>query len=276
MVSALKLIEVAPKYLGTPYSQMDCQAFVERCLADIGIKKDLAGSNTWYREIAKHGWVGTPKECRKKYGSIPRGAFLFIQKNDGKEPQKYIGDGIGNISHIGIYTGMTGYEMVQIAKNAGVKNAAMYDFGKGAIHSSQSRGCVCTSNFNGKSIDGGWNRVGLWDRIDYGVESHDESEGKQMAIATVWADGGSTVNLRTKPTSSASLVDRIPIGTEAEVETESGDWSYIHVNGKNGYMMTKYLVSEVPEKADDGKIVVDRELLETAYRQIGNLLGYNG
>ena len=253
-VSSLKLIEVAPKYLGTPYSLMDCQAFVERCLADIGILKDLAGSNTWYREVARHGWVGTPEECKKKYGSIPKGAFLFIQTNDGKEPKQYQGDGIGNISHIGLYTGT----------------------GDGAIHSSKSKGCVCQSVFKGRSINGGWNRVGLWDRIDYGVESQDESEGKQMAIATVWADGGSTVNLRTKPTSSASLVDRIPIGTEAEVETESGDWSYIHVNGKSGYMMTKYLVSEVPEKADDGKIAVDRELLETAYRQIGKLLGYNG
>ena len=54
---------------------MDCQKFVENCLAEVGIKKDLAGSNTWYRYIT---WTGTPEECKQKFGRIPPGAFLFI------------------------------------------------------------------------------------------------------------------------------------------------------------------------------------------------------
>ena len=77
---------------------------------------------------------------------IPNGAFLFILEQDGGEPAKYRADGIGNASHMGIKTGI----------------------GEGAIHSSKSRGCVCTSVFRDKSINGGWNRVGLWDAIDYG------------------------------------------------------------------------------------------------------------
>ncbi len=131
------------KYLGRSYQEMDCQAFVEQCLRNVGISLNLAGSNAWYRKMT---WVGSPEECRQKFGSVPIGAFLFILASDGKEPAKYREDGIGNASHIGIRTGR----------------------GDGAIHSSQTRGCVAESVFRDKTIRGGWNRVGLWDELDYG------------------------------------------------------------------------------------------------------------
>ena len=142
-----KLGSVGFQYLGVPYSKMDCQAFVEKCLADCGLDMNLAGSNAWYREVNRNGWTGTPEECTALYGGVPNGAFLFILKHDNGEPQKYKADGLGNASHIGICTGKQG---------------------EGAIHSSSSRGCVCESKFKGKTIpNGGWNRVGLWDMVDY-------------------------------------------------------------------------------------------------------------
>ena len=143
-VTGEMLAKAGEKYLGRKYSEMDCQDFVERCLRDIGINMNLAGSNAWYRKM---DWVGTPEECKARFGIIPNGAFLFILERDGMEPAKYKKDGIGNSSHMGIKTGR----------------------GDGAIHSSKSRGCVCTSVFRDKTINGGWNRVGLWDTIDYGI-----------------------------------------------------------------------------------------------------------
>ena len=89
MVNGNALATVGCKYLGTPYATMDCQAFVEKCLRDCGLKKDLSGSNAWYREVAAHGFVGSPEECKSKYGFIPKGAFLFILLHDGGEPSKY-------------------------------------------------------------------------------------------------------------------------------------------------------------------------------------------
>ena len=143
-------------YIGTPYKQMDCQAFVEQCLKDCGMNMNLAGSNAWYREVRKNGWVGTPEECHAVYGGVPTGAFLFILKQDGGEPEKYKMDGLGNASHIGICTG---------------------DRGQGAIHSSSSRGMVCESKFQGTTIpNGGWNCVGLWDRVDYVNFAPDDPE----------------------------------------------------------------------------------------------------
>ena len=131
------------KYLGTSYSTMDCQAFVERCLYDAGLSVNLAGSNAWYRAMT---WTGTPEECRAIFGTIPVGAFLYILEFDGGERARGYYDGIGNSSHMGLYIGRNG----------------------GAIHSSYSRGGVYYSSFSGSTINGGWNRVGLWKRLDYG------------------------------------------------------------------------------------------------------------
>ena len=151
MIDGNRLGTVGFEKLGTPYKQMDCQAFVEWCLSRCGLKKDLAGSNAWYREVMKNGAVLSPEDCVKQLGKVPAGAFLFILNQDGKEPEKYRKDGLGNASHIGIATGR----------------------GEGAIHSSSSRGCVAESRFRGKTISGGWNRVGLWNRVsyDYGAGS---------------------------------------------------------------------------------------------------------
>ena len=75
MIDGNKLGSVGFQYLGTPYTQMDCQKFVEKCLSDCGCKKDLAGSNAWYRECLNHGTVMTPEECIKKLGCVPKGAI---------------------------------------------------------------------------------------------------------------------------------------------------------------------------------------------------------
>jgi len=160
MVDGNRLGDVGFKYIGTPYSVMDCQAFVEKCLADCGEYKNLAGSNAWFREVIAHGTVLTPEDCVKQLGKVPTGAFLFIWAKDGGEPSKYHGDGLGNASHIGLCTGSRG---------------------EGAIHSSKSKGCVCESKFKQKSISGGWNRVGLWDKVAY-----DYGNGSFEPDPSVW------------------------------------------------------------------------------------------
>ncbi len=155
-ISAEQVSLQGDKYLGTSYKTMDCQAFVERCLADAGLKINLAGSNTWYRECRQNGWVGSPEQCRREFGKIPRGAFLFILEQDGGEVKRGYRDGLGNASHIGLYTGR----------------------GKGAIHSSSTRKCVAESAFSGRTIpNGGWNTVGLWKRLSYGADIDNKLHG---------------------------------------------------------------------------------------------------
>ena len=163
MIDGNKLGAVGFEKLGTPYRQMDCQAFIEWCLRQCGLKKDLAGSNAWYREVMKNGTVMTPEECVKQLGKVPAGAFLFIHAFDGGEEKRGYRDGLGNASHIGIVTGK----------------------GEGAIHSSASHGCVAESKFRGKTINGGWNRIGLWNRVSYDYGDEGEAEPAQSTKASL-------------------------------------------------------------------------------------------
>lgn len=278
MIKALDMVRSAPKYLGTAYSKLDCQAFVEACMRDAGEGKNLAGSNAWYRECIRNGWVGTPEECRNRFGCIPKGAFLFILKASGNEPERYKGDGIGNASHIGLYTGETGKEMADQATIDGVVGAYRYDYGNGAMHSSSSRGCVCTSKFAGKTINDGWNRVGLWKHIDYGEGVNrilgGESGGGKVEPYKAKVVGG-TLNLREEPSTSAKRIGRIPDGTILTVTEENGTgWAKVECDGYTGWVMKNYL-----EPTTDGgaeTVAVRRKELETIYDTIGDWLGLRG
>lgn len=231
MVDGNKLGDVGFQKIGTPYSEMDCQKFVEWCLKQCGCNKDLAGSNAWYREVYNHGWIGSPEECVKMLGCVPKGAFLFIQAFDGKEPMKYRGDGLGNASHIGLCT---------------------IPRGEGAIHSSYSKGCVCESKFKQKTINGGWNKVGLWDEVSYDYagggggggsspEPTPDPVNEWALIGNVPSGNRQDVNFRKKPNVNSALIDRIPVGHPVEVLSSDGEWSKIRWNNQTGYVMTKFL-----------------------------------
>ena len=132
---------------GMSLTGMDCQGLVEYCLIQAGVPKaecNLAGSNAHYRKCV---WTGTPEEAVAMFGKVPAGASLYILEHDGGEPDKYKADSIGNASHMGVWTG------------------------KESIAASASRGKVIRSNFAGKTINGGWNRIGLEPFVDYGVEN---------------------------------------------------------------------------------------------------------
>ena len=275
MPSAKDLIRAAPRYLGTPYSKLDCQAFVEACLKDIGINKNLHGSNAWYRTMT---WVGSPKECKRYFGKVPIGAFLFILKHDDREPERYKSDRIGNASHIGIYTGLTGQEMAIVAAADGVENANKYNFGDGAVNSSSIHGCVCTSKFEGKSINGGWNRVGLWDVLSYDINLDSGSDKKMTG--TIYAQSGSTVNMRVTPTTDAPLVERVPVGANVEVDGESENWYLIKYKGKKGYIMKSFVsfinAPDSNQQISGETVIVNKKELEAIYDKIGNWLGERG
>lgn len=97
------------KYNKYSYDQLDCQAFVEKVLSDLDIRKpdgtiyNWRGSNSMYRNYV--AWRGTKEEAIQKFGCIPDGAFVFVWADDGGEVEKGYHDGLGNAKHIGIYCG---------------------------------------------------------------------------------------------------------------------------------------------------------------------------
>jgi hypothetical protein len=300
-ISGLEFSKAGDKYLGRSYQEMDCQAFVEKCMADVGYRRDLGGSNSWYRECKLHGWAGSPEECVKEFGSVPKGALLFILEPVGpKTPGKFRDDGVGDATHMGIVTGR----------------------GDGAIHSSRSRGCVATSKFAGKTIpNGGWNRVGLLPVFDYGVrrsldslralgyrpfsaenehtgsfsgrdEPRDDTESsrndpfgqhvfdnveeitdkeeKMPENRYVTGPNNETVNLRKRP--DGALIDRIRSGETAEILTEGPVWSKVRIGSKVGYMMTQFLVSGDEDTAEPDLLAEIYEALRELCDRIENVI----
>lgn len=266
-VSAEQFSREGDKYIGRTYDEMDCQEFYERAAADAGLKMDLKGSNAWYREFLKNGWVGSPEECKKKFGSIPKGATLFIHAFDGGEEKRGYHDGLGNASHIGFKTGRSGAEMVA---ETGRKDM---NFGDGAEHSSSSRGHVCTSKFADKTISGGgWNKVGLHKKFTYGEKidailagetggetpvspAEDEiPEEEDTAMYKAILEGGNKnkpINIRKKP--DGDLQDTLPQGSEVTVLSEDGDWCKIQYgkNNRTGYVKGEFVVvddSDIPDE----------------------------
>jgi hypothetical protein len=237
MIDGRKFADAGFPLIGTPYSVMDCQKFVEKCAEICGIKIDLAGSNSWYRYIMEHGRVLTPEQCVKELGCVPAGAILFIVNHDGKEPEKFRADGKGNASHMGICT---------------------IPRGKGAIHSSASRGGVCESEFKGKTIkNGGWNMVGLWDQVIYDYTQGggalpdpepdpapvpDPTPAEFAVVGNVPEGNRQDVNFRVKPSTTAVLIDRIPCGETVQVIDRADKWSKIKWHGYTGFIMTEYLI----------------------------------
>ena len=241
-ISAEKFAEAGFKYIGRSYEEMDCQKFVEKCMADCGLRMDLGGSNSWYREVMKRGWVGTPEECRKTFGKIPKGALLFIlEAVSASTPAQFRDDGIGDATHIGIKTGT----------------------GKGAIHSSYSRGGVCESEFNDKTIpNGGWNRVGLYQKFTYGDNvdrildggSVDPDSGQDLdpaedpgddPVYSIWAQvispNGGAVNTRKGPdeTYAQSKAGRVSVGTVVrivgeKINKQGEQWYHIEYTDPRG------------------------------------------
>lgn len=240
------------RFLGQPYSKMDCQTFVENAMRQIGLDMNLKGSNAWYREVRKNGWVGSPEECKKKFGSIPKGALLFIHAFDGGEEKVGYHDGLGNASHIGTKTGRTGADMVRRATEAGASNAGKFNFGDGAIHSSATREHVATSKFADRTISGGWNCVGLYKKFSYGEAIDKILDGSSPAPSPdpepitvtkmVFAENGKPVNLRYGPSLDKKIMDEIPVGETVTLSQIKGSWSKVTCRKKTGWMMSSFLV----------------------------------
>lgn len=101
MITSKKFVQQAieGKYLGIPYSKLDCQAFVEKVLADCGEKHDWRGSNHMWRDALSE------KHPIDSWGNVPTGALLFVVKNDGGEKKRGYNDKEGNACHVGIFLG---------------------------------------------------------------------------------------------------------------------------------------------------------------------------
>lgn len=124
--------------------------------------------------------------------------------------------------------------------------------------------CTSTPTADGIMRDSstkGWTHAGFAAEVDYG--SAPEQTEEPVGNAVVYAANGKTVNLRSRPNTSAQLVDRVPVGTVVQVaETARNDknerWSRVTVNGKTGYMMADYLRGKGFADADEVTVTMPK------------------
>ena len=80
-------------------------------------------------------------------------------------------------------------------------------------------------------------------------------------LATVTAERGSTVNMRSRASTSASLLERVPVGARVTIMDEYGGWAKIRYGSVTGYMMSDFLHA-APSATDTG------DTLEAAWEAI--------
>lgn len=226
---------------GETIQGLDCQGLVEYCVRQSGGKMSYSGSNDMIRNACTA--VYTLAEARNR-GLLKPGWLLFILARDGGEPAKYKADGIGNASHVGLYTGALKAEVV---------------------HASSSKGIVCAS-----TLANAWTHCGPAKAIDYGEEA-----GTVPAInkteMVVHANSGSTVRMRSMPSTSAVTLKNVPIGATVPVSSTQGDWAQIKFEGVAGWMLAEFLQTGAAHgpMAD----TVPCEEVVAAYKLLGKTLG---
>lgn len=235
---------------GEDISGMDCQGYVEYCVRRAGGKMSYAGSNDMFRNA---GSVYTLSEARQK-GLLRPGVGLLIVTQDGKEPEKYKKDGLGNASHVGLFLGTDGVEVG---------------------HASSSRGCVTQS-----TLKNGWTHAIVFDAIEYGAEAGtgDEENSASSGTCRVQADGG--LRMRKAPSLKGRYMLVIPDGTLLEVSEVSGGFGKVSYRGHTGWCAMDYLAEVKEEEPTDApdtetetgdEVMVPRDVL-IALADAGNAL----
>ncbi|MFD1708207.1 SH3 domain-containing protein, partial [Siminovitchia sediminis] len=85
-----------------------------------------------------------------------------------------------------------------------------------------------------------------------GSSADPETGAPVKTIKFVDVNAGSILNVRSKPSTTGQIIDRLTRGTEVAVISETSGWSKISVNGKTGYVSSQYL-SATDEKKETVK-----------------------
>lgn len=122
--------------------------------------------------------------------------------------------------------------------------------------------CTSGGGANGIKTDyaiGEWRYGGELIGLNYTQNTNGGDAMEVLYRATVNAPSGSTVNLRESPRTDGKLLDRVPIGTEADVWEDAQGWSHIRTDsGQVGYMQSKFLqkTEELEERPEAETVAV--------------------
>ncbi len=125
---------------------------------------------------------------------------------------------------------------------------------------------------------GRWTYRGRLEKVDYDGTEVVET---MVQTATVVADSGSKVKMRSKPSTSDGLYWEVPVGATVQVAENTGGWAKVRYGDRTGYMMEEYLKMDAQEPPASGSssgstggelITVQRAALQAVYDALGSLL----
>ena len=126
---------------------------------------------------------------------------------------------------------------------------------------------------------GRWTYRGRLEKVDYDGTEVVETMAQ---TAKVTATSGSTVKMRSKPSTSDGLYWEVPVGAVVQVAEVSGGWAKVRYGDRTGYMMAEFLdmggqemteAGGTAEAAPGGELItVQREALQAVYDSLGSIL----
>ena len=125
---------------------------------------------------------------------------------------------------------------------------------------------------------GKWTYRGRLKKVDY-----DGTEGMDTMVqtATVVADSGDNVKMRSTPSKTDGLYYKVPVGATVQVASVDGEWAKVRYQDRTGYIMVEYLEMDVQESPTSGSssgstggelITIQRAALQAVYDALGSLL----
>lgn len=215
MISAAEAIRVARSKLGTPYGsgpgQLDCINLIKWV-----IRHSVSGDPSYTDAHVPALWASFESSGRFKHltsqhigidGALP-GMLAFKGQPLGHDRQP---------SHVGLvsYDGMV-------------------------IHASSAKGQVVETELD----NGQWTLLGTskWIEVGADPQPEPEPEPRETYSAEVIAlANDKPVNLRSGPSTSDSIIGKVPVGTVVDVLIELGEWDFIDTKQGQGYMASQYL-----------------------------------
>lgn len=101
--------------------------------------------------------------------------------------------------------------------------------------------CTSGNGVNGIIYDDDlshWSHVGKLKIVEFAEDVIDMSETTQAVVVT---PDGNPVKLRKTPSTELDYIAKIAVGTGVQITEEAQGWAHVIVDGKTGYMMSKFL-----------------------------------
>ena len=230
----------AYKHGASDKSQCDCIGMIKYALRENGVKFSTTGSNYTARNHT------TGLRAINSAADLHAGDIVLKALNPGDE----------------------GYALPEKYRQGGSQyNGDLRDYNHIGIVRSVNPLCIEHMTSPSAKRD---SKIGRWkftgslksEYVSGGEPSPSPSPTPEPSIteAIVYAESGTTVNMRKKP--NGDLLERVPIGTAVQVLEPGDPWSKIAYTDKRkarwvGYMMSKFLISEAPPVEETCAIIIE-------------------